>query len=117
MLDLFKEVLFHLFIKNAQQVEILTEKWRHENGINTVNILLQGSKYRISVISAAVVSVAGCNHETKHVLLGKRMAIKNLYNQDDEHTCRATIGTGNKKRLVEKFRQVYTVLEIRNKIK
>ncbi|WP_294597627.1 MULTISPECIES: hypothetical protein [Bacteroidaceae] len=45
------------------------------------------------------------------------MAIKNLYSQNDEHTCRATIGTGNKKRLVEKFRQVYTVLEIRNKIK
>lgn len=64
-----------------------------------------------------MVSVAGCNHETKHVLLGKRMAIKDLYNQDDEHTCRATIGTVNKKRLVEKFRQVYTVLEIRNKIK
>ena len=75
----------------------------------SVNSFLQGGKYRIvRYISSGGF---GCTYEAEHVLLGKRVAIKEFFVKDfcnrDEHTCRMTVGTESKKGLVEKLRRKF----------
>lgn len=75
----------------------------------SVNSLLQGGKYRIvRYISSGGF---GCTYEAEHVLLGKRVAIKEFFVKDfcnrDEHTCQVTVGTESKKGLVEKLRKKF----------
>ena len=72
----------------------------------SVNSFLQGGKYHIvRYISSGGF---GCTYEAEHVLLGKRVAIKEFFVKDfcnrDEHTCQVTVGTESKKGLVEKLR-------------
>ena len=75
----------------------------------SVNSFLQGGKYRIvRYISSGGF---GCTYEAEHVLLGKRVAIKEFFVKDfcnrDEHTCQVTVGTESKKGLVEKLRRKF----------
>ena len=75
----------------------------------SVNSFLQGGKYRIvRYISSGGF---GCTYEAEHVLLGKRVAIKEFFVKDfcnrDEHTCQVTVGTESKKGLVEKLRKKF----------
>ena len=75
----------------------------------SVNSFLQGGKYHIvRYISSGGF---GCTYEAEHVLLGKRVAIKEFFVKDfcnrDEHTCQVTVGTESKKGLVEKLRKKF----------
>ncbi len=75
----------------------------------SVNSFLQGGKYRIvRYISSGGF---GCTYEAEHVLLGKRVAVKEFFVKDfcnrDEHTCQVTVGTESKKGLVEKLRKKF----------
>ena len=75
----------------------------------SVNSFLQGGKYRIvRYISSGGF---GCTYEAEHVLLGKRVAIKEFFVKDfcnrDERTSQVTVGTESKKGLVEKLRRKF----------
>lgn len=75
----------------------------------SVNTFLQGGKYRIvSYISSGGF---GCTYEAEHVLLGKRVAIKEFFVKDfcnrDERTCQVSVCTESKKDLVEKLRRKF----------
>lgn len=75
----------------------------------SVNSFLQSGKYRI--IRYIGSGGFGCTYEAEHVLLGKRVAIKEFFVKDfcnrDEHTCQVTVGTESKKGLVEKLRRKF----------
>ena len=70
------------------------------------NTLLQGGKYRIRRFISS--GGFGCTYEAEHVLLEKRVAIKEFFVKDfcnrDEVTFHVTVGTQSKKGLVEKMR-------------
>lgn len=70
------------------------------------NTLLQGGKYRIVRILGQ--GGFGITYEAEQVLLFHKVAIKEFFMKDccerDETTNRVTVGTGNQRVLVEKFR-------------
>ena len=70
------------------------------------NTLLQGGKYRIVRFIGS--GGFGCTYEALHVMLEKRVAIKEFFVKDycnrDGATSRVTVGTFSKKGLVEKLR-------------
>ena len=70
------------------------------------NTLLQGGKYRIVRFISS--GGFGCTYEALHVMLEKRVAIKEFFVKDycnrDGATSRVTVGTFSKKGLVEKLR-------------
>lgn len=74
-----------------------------------VNTLLQGGKYRI--IRFINSGGFGCTYEAVHVMLDKRVAIKEFFVKDfcnrDESTAHVTVGTISKKGLVEKLRNKF----------
>lgn len=75
----------------------------------SVNSFLQGGKYRI--VRYINSGGFGCTYEAEHVLLGKRVAIKEFFVKDfcnrDEHTCQVTVGTESKKGLVKKLQKKF----------
>ncbi len=74
-----------------------------------VNTLLHGGTYRI--IRFINRGGFGCTYEAEHVLLEKRVAIKEFFVEDfcnrDETTAHISVGTINKKGLVEKLRRKF----------
>ena len=68
--------------------------------------LLQGGRYEIARFIGS--GGFGCTYEARHVLLGKRVAIKEFFVSDfcnrDGQTMRVTVGTEAKRGLVEKLR-------------
>jgi serine/threonine protein kinase len=71
--------------------------------------LLQGGKYRIvRYISSGGF---GCTYEALHVMLEKRVAIKEFFVKDfcnrDEQTAHVTVGTQSKKGLVDKLKKKF----------
>ncbi len=71
-----------------------------------VNTLLQGGKYRI--VRYINSGGFGCTYEAEHVMLRKRVAIKEFFVKDfcnrDETTAQVTVGITSKRGLVEKLR-------------
>ena len=71
--------------------------------------LLQGGKYRI--VRFINSGGFGCTYEAEHVMLEKRVAIKEFFVKDfcnrDEATAHVTVGTLSKKGLVEKLRRKF----------
>ena len=74
-----------------------------------VNTLLQGGKYKIVRFISS--GGFGCTYEAEHVMLEKRVAIKEFFVKDfcnrDENTAHVTVGTLSKKGLVEKLRRKF----------
>ncbi len=74
-----------------------------------VNTLLRGGTYRI--IRHISSGGFGCTYEAEHVLLEKRVAIKEFFVKDfcnrDETTFHVTVGTLSKKGLVKKLRRKF----------
>lgn len=74
-----------------------------------INTLLQGGKYRI--VRFINSGGFGCTYEAEHVMLEKRVAIKEFFVKDfcnrDERTAHITIGTVSKKGLVDKLRRKF----------
>lgn len=74
-----------------------------------VDTLLQGGKYRI--VRFINSGGFGCTYEAEHVMLEKRVAIKEFFVKDfcnrDETTAHVTVGTVSKKGLVEKLRRKF----------
>ena len=74
-----------------------------------VNTLLQGGKYRIVRFISS--GGFGCTYEAEHVLLEKRVAIKEFFVKDfcnrDETTSQISVGTVSKKGLVDKLRRKF----------
>ena len=74
-----------------------------------VNTLLQGGKYRIVRFISS--GGFGCTYEAEHVLLEKRVAIKEFFVKDfcnrDETTSHVTVGTVSKTGLVDKLRRKF----------
>lgn len=74
-----------------------------------VDTLLQGGKYRI--VRFINSGGFGCTYEAEHVMLEKRVAIKEFFVKDfcnrDEATAHVTVGTVSKKGLVEKLRRKF----------
>lgn len=72
-------------------------------------ILLQGDKYRICRFIGS--GGFGCTYEAEHVMLEKRVAIKEFFVRDfcnrDETTSRVTLGTESKRALVDKLRRKF----------
>ncbi|MCD7721562.1 MAG: serine/threonine protein kinase, partial [Prevotellaceae bacterium] len=66
--------------------------------------LLQGGRYRIVRFISS--GGFGCTYEAEHVMLEKRMAIKEFFVKDfcnrDERTAHVTVGTESKRGLVDK---------------
>ncbi|MCD8292131.1 MAG: hypothetical protein LUC91_11620 [Prevotella sp.] len=83
------------------------KKHTTENSHLNNGTLLQGGKYKIVRFIGS--GGFGCTYEAEHVLLGKRMAIKEFFPQDfcnhDEKTAHVSVGTKSKKGLVEKLRK------------
>lgn len=71
--------------------------------------LLQGGKYRIRRFISS--GGFGCTYEAEHVLLEKRVAIKEFFVKDfcnrDENTAHVTLGALSKKGLVDKLRRKF----------
>ena len=71
--------------------------------------LLQGGKYRIVRFIAA--GGFGCTYEAEHVLLEKRVAIKEFFMQDycnrEDYTNRVTVGTKTMHELVDKYKRKF----------
>lgn len=71
--------------------------------------LLQGGKYRI--VRFINSGGFGCTYEAEHMMLCKRVAIKEFFVKDfcgrDERTAYVTIGTTNKKELVGKLKKKF----------
>lgn len=71
--------------------------------------LLQGGKYRITRFIGS--GGFGCTYEAEHVMLGRRVAIKEFFVHDfcnrDGRTSRVTVGTESKKELVEKLKRKF----------
>jgi len=74
-----------------------------------VNTLLQGGKYKIIRFISS--GGFGCTYEAEHVMLEKRMAIKEFFVKDfcnrDDATANVTVGTLSKKGLVDKLRRKF----------
>ena len=74
-----------------------------------VDRLLQGGKYRIVRFISS--GGFGCTYEAEHVMLERRVAIKEFFVKDfcnrDEATAQVTVGTLSKKGLVEKLRRKF----------
>lgn len=74
-----------------------------------VGTLLQGGKYRI--VRFINSGGFGCTYEAEHVMLEKRVAIKEFFVKDfcnrDETTAHVKVGTVSKKGLVEKLRRKF----------
>ena len=74
-----------------------------------VNSLLQGGKYRI--VRFINSGGFGCTYEAEHVMLGKRVAIKEFFVKDfcnrDNATGHVTVGTVGKKGLVAKLKKKF----------
>ena len=74
-----------------------------------VNTLLQGGKYKIVRFISS--GGFGCTYEAEHVMLEKRVAIKEFFVKDfcnrDETTAHVTVGTLSKKGLVTKLRHKF----------
>ena len=72
-----------------------------------VNTLLQGGKYRIVRFIGS--GGFGCTYEAEHVMLEKRVAIKEFFVKDfcnrDEMTACVTVGTESKRKLVDKLKR------------
>ena len=75
----------------------------------SVNTLLQGGKYKIVRFISS--GGFGCTYEAEHVMLEKRVAIKEFFVKDfcnrDESTAHVTVGTLSKKGLVDKLRRKF----------
>ena len=73
------------------------------------NTLLQGGKYRIVRFISS--GGFGCTYEAEHVMLQKRVAIKEFFVKDfcnrDETTSQISVGTASKKGLVDKLRRKF----------
>ena len=73
------------------------------------NTLLRGGTYRIVRFIGS--GGFGCTYEAEHVMLEKRVAIKEFFVKDfcnrDETTAHITVGTISKKGLVEKLRRKF----------
>lgn len=73
------------------------------------NTLLHGGTYRIIRFISS--GGFGCTYEAEHVMLQKRVAIKEFYVKDycnrDETTAHITVGTVSKKGLVDKLRRKF----------
>ena len=71
--------------------------------------LLQGGKYRIVRFIAA--GGFGCTYEAEHVMLRKRMAIKEFFMQDycnrEADTCHVTVGTQSMLEMVNKYKRKF----------
>ena len=71
--------------------------------------MLRGDTYRIVRFIAA--GGFGCTYEAEHVLLEKRVAIKEFFMQDfcnrEEHTNWVTVGTKSKHELVDKYKRKF----------
>lgn len=71
--------------------------------------LLQGGKYKIKRFISS--GGFGCTYEAEHVMLRKRVAIKEFFVKDfcnrDEQTAHVTVGTQSKKGLVGKLRKKF----------
>ena len=69
--------------------------------------MLRGDTYRIVRFIAA--GGFGCTYEAEHVLLEKRVAIKEFFKQDycnrEDYTNRVTVGTKSKHELVDKYKR------------
>ena len=74
-----------------------------------VNTLLQGGKYRIVRFIGS--GGFGCTYEAEHVMLEKRVAIKEFFVKDfcnrDEITACVTVGTESKRKLVDKLKRKF----------
>ena len=74
-----------------------------------VNTLLQGGKYRIVRFIGS--GGFGCTYEAEHVMLEKRVAIKEFFVKDfcnrDEMTACVTVGTESKRKLVDKLKRKF----------
>lgn len=73
------------------------------------NTSLQGGKYKIVRFISA--GGFGCTYEGLHVLLKKRVAIKEFFVKDfcnrDAQTSHVSVGVGNKRALVEKLKKKF----------
>ena len=71
--------------------------------------MLRGDTYRIVRFIAA--GGFGCTYEAEHVLLEKRVAIKEFFMQDycnrEDYTSRVTVGTKSKFELVDKYKRKF----------
>ena len=71
--------------------------------------MLRGDTYRIVRFIAA--GGFGCTYEAEHVLLEKRVAIKEFFMQDycnrEDYTNRVTVGTKSKHELVDKYKRKF----------
>ena len=71
--------------------------------------MLRGDTYRIVRFIAA--GGFGCTYEAEHVLLEKRVAIKEFFMQDycnrEDYTNRVTVGTKSKFELVDKYKRKF----------
>lgn len=74
-----------------------------------INFLLQGGKYKI--VRFVNSGGFGCTYEAKHVMLHKRVAIKEFFVKDfcnrDEETGHVTIGTKSKTALVNRLKEKF----------
>ncbi len=74
-----------------------------------MNTLLQGGKYRIVHFISS--GGFGCTYEAEHILLEKRVAIKEFFVKDfcnrDGITAHVSVGTTSKKALVDKLRRKF----------
>lgn len=74
-----------------------------------IGALLQNEKYRICRFIGS--GGFGCTYEAEHVMLEKRVAIKEFFVRDfcnrDEATSRVTLGTESKRALVDKLRRKF----------
>lgn len=74
-----------------------------------VNSILQGGKYKI--VRFINSGGFGCTYEAEHVMLEKRVAIKEFFVKDfcnrDETTAHVTVGTLSKKGLVNKLKKKF----------
>ncbi len=74
-----------------------------------VGALLQGGKYKIIRFISS--GGFGCTYEAVHVMLEKKVAIKEFFVKDfcnrDESTSHVTVGTTSKKELVDKLRRKF----------
>ena len=73
------------------------------------NTLLQGGKYKIVRFISS--GGFGCTYEAEHVMLHKKIAIKEFFVKDfcnrDESTAQVTVGTQTKVALVSKLRKKF----------
>lgn len=74
-----------------------------------VNTILRGGTYRIIHFISS--GGFGCTYEAEHIMLEKRVAIKEFFVKDfcnrDESTAHVTVGTLSKKGLVDKLRRKF----------